>query len=444
MTRSLSRYTSLTGSILAGLLCLGTAAQADTIFQESFANGLNGFTAAGPVTTGTFGVRVTGTFGGIDGAVTSPAISTAGFSNIRLSFTRTTVGLDSGEAGIASVSINGGAFQTIDTQRTVNARTTLTLAAAAANSSLRVRFRIDASTGAETYTVANVLLEGDAANNPNPNPNPGPVGCNNLGPGTFNCTISSAGGSRTYILFVPATYSAATPSPLVIDMHGFTSSASAQMGLSGWRELAATQNFVVAWPQGLSNSWNAQGQCCGNSTADDPRFIRDVVTSIKAAGSINNAKVYATGLSNGGSMSHTMACTAADVFAAAGPVSFTLSGGNSPAAIIANCTPSRPIAVLEFHGTADNLVDFNTGVLDAVGAPASLNVWTQIQQCNSTPTTQRLASNTNCELRAGCGGTANQVGLCTVTGGAHVLYPNVAAPGIARFLWDFFQVQPAR
>src|SRR5688572_9762225 len=111
MNHSLSRCRAVRVAAALGLLGIGAAAQADVIFQENFANGLNGFLSAGPVTTGTFGVRLAGTFGGTDGAVRSPAISTANFNNIRLSFTRTTTGLDAGEAGIAQVSINGGAFQ---------------------------------------------------------------------------------------------------------------------------------------------------------------------------------------------------------------------------------------------------------------------------------------------------------------------------------------------
>ena len=441
---------------LVGLLCVGTAVHADTLFTENFANGLNGFTAAGPVTTGTFGVRMAGTFGGTDGAVTSPAINTTGFSNIRLSFTRATTGLDSGEAGTASVSVNGGAFQAVDTQRTINARTTITLAAAAANTTIRLRFAISASNGQELYTVSSILVEGDAvAPNPDPNPNPGgggsggggvgPVGCNNLAPGDFNCTIASAGGNRTYMVHVPPTYNRATDVPLVIDMHGFTSSASGQRGLSGWLQLSNTKNFIAVWPQGQGNSWNAQGQCCGSASADDPAFIRDIVASIKLAANITIAKVWATGLSNGGSMSHTMACGSAAVFSAAGPVSFTISGGNTTAAIIANCTPARPVTVIEFHGLSDTTVPFDSGVLDAIGAQESLDAWVQIQRCSTTSTMRRLTNETVCELHSGCGGTSNQtVGLCSVTGGTHVLYPGVSGAGIASFLYDFFQAAPPR
>jgi polyhydroxybutyrate depolymerase len=368
--------------------------------------------------------------------------------------------LDNGEAGTASVSVNGGAFQAVDTQRTINARTTVTLAAAAANTSIRLRFAINASNGQELYTVSSILVEGDgvAPNpdpNPNPNPNPGgggsggggvgPVGCNNLAPGDFNCTIASAGGNRTYMVHVPSTYNRATDVPLVIDMHGFTSSANGQRGLSGWLQLSNTKNFIAVWPQGQGNSWNAQGQCCGSAAADDPAFIRDIVASIKLAANITIAKVWATGLSNGGSMSHTMACGSAGVFSAAGPVSFTISGGNSTAAIIANCTPSRPITVIEFHGLSDTTVPFDTGVLDAIGAEESLDAWVQIQRCSTTATMRRLTNETICELNAGCGGTSNQtVGLCKVTGGTHVLYGGVSGAGIASFLYDFFQAAPAR
>jgi polyhydroxybutyrate depolymerase len=456
MNNSLSRCRARVVAAV-GLLCLGAAAQADVIFQENFANGLNGFLSAGPVTTGAFGARMAGTFGGTDGAIRTPPISTTNFNNIRLSFTRATTGLDGGETGISQVSINGGAFQTVDSQQTVNARVTLTLAAATANTSIQVRWAINASSGQELYTVSNIVVEGDAiGNNPPPPPPPppgggsggggvGPVGCNNLAPGDFNCTIASAGGNRTYMVHVPASYNRATDVPLVIDMHGLTSTAGAQRSMSGWLAQSNARGFIAVWPQGQSNSWNAQGQCCGSATADDPRFIRDIAASVKLAANITINKVWASGLSNGGSMSHTMACTSAEVFSAVGPVSFTLSGGSSTAAIIANCQPSRPVAVFSFHGTSDNLVNFNTGVLDAIGAPQTLDAWVQIQQCSTASVMQRLTSNTLCEIHSGCGGAANQqVALCTVTGGAHVLYPNVPSPGIASFLYDFFQAQTPR
>lgn len=264
--------------------------------------------------------------------------------------------------------------------------------------------------------------------------NGGGGSCDSLSPGESDCTIDG----RDYTLYVPDSYDDSNAVPLVVDMHGYTSNSADQQSTSGWDSLADQEGFVVAYPQGESDSWNAQGDCCGSSTADDVGFIRDMVASIQSAGNIDAAQVFATGLSNGGSMTHTLACEAADVFAAGAAVSFGISGGDSFSEIVANCNPSEGIPVIHFHGTDDSVVDYNNGVLDSLGAPDSLEAWRQVQGCGSTSSMQQLSSNTSCQTYSSCNGGA-QVSMCTVEGGAHVLYPDVAGDGIATFAWDFFQ-----
>ena len=78
---------------------------------------------------------------------------------------------------------------------------------------------------------------------------------------------------------------------------------------------------------------------------DDVGFIRALVSYLHSLVNIDARRIYATGMLNGGILSHRLACEAADVFAAIGPVAGTL---NFPA-----CDPSQPISVIEFHDTAD-------------------------------------------------------------------------------------------
>jgi DNA-binding beta-propeller fold protein YncE/mono/diheme cytochrome c family protein len=151
------------GFINCGLLMGGSAALAQTaIFQENFTSGLGQFSATGSVTT-SGSALMRGSFGSTgDGTITSAPISTVGFSNITLSFDRVTAGLDLGEGGIASVSINGGTYSTLESTRTTtNGRVSFSLGASAANqAAVRVRFRVDASLSSETYRVDNVSLTG--------------------------------------------------------------------------------------------------------------------------------------------------------------------------------------------------------------------------------------------------------------------------------------------
>jgi polyhydroxybutyrate depolymerase len=432
------RIQILGAALLGTQLSLAAAgAQAAVLFQDAFASGTGQFTATGSITTGSFGVRMRG--GSNDGAITSPAISTVGRTGIKLTWDRDTSGLDSGEFGIAEFSVNNGASYTLVNQSasTTLARVSFNLGAAAENvSQLRIRFRVAASSAFSEYNqVDNVVLE-DGSGGPPPPP---PAGCGApLTPGQRDCTTDG----RDVNVFVPASYTGTTAVPLVVDMHGFTSSNTAQQGVSGWDDLAATEGFIVAYPQGVSNSWNAQGQCCGSSTANDVQFIRNVVANVRSSANIDANRIYATGLSNGGSMTHTLACQAADLFAGASAVSFGLSGGSGTiSTIVAACNPSVAIPVVHFHGTADGTVDYDDGVLDSLGGPDSLEAWRQIQSCSTASTTQQFTSETSCRTHSGCeGGVA--VRLCTVNGGAHVLYPDVSGPGIPSLTWDFFEQFP--
>ena len=256
----------------------------------------------------------------------------------------------------------------------------------------------------------------------------GAAGCDSLTPGDFTCTI----GNRSYLLHVPANL--ASPAPLVVDAHGFGGSSQGQRGNSDWLAMSDQRGFVVAYPQGLGNAFNAQGACCDFANVnDDVGFFRSIVTRTRAAGNIDPQRIFATGFSNGGSMAHTMACTSADMFAAVAPVAFSLAGPGGPnntASVAAACNVAQPITMIQTHGTADNVANFQAGLLDSLPAPQSLIGWGMVDGCNAaTGAMMRFTSNTVCEVRtAGCDGGA-RVGLCTVQNGAHNVYPNIRATG---------------
>ncbi|HMJ14582.1 MAG TPA: PHB depolymerase family esterase, partial [Polyangiaceae bacterium] len=125
--------------------------------------------------------------------------------------------------------------------------------------------------------------------------------------GNSSTSLTHGGQLRTYEIHVPPGYDGRSPVPLVIDMHGLTSTSGAQAGLSGWRSKADREGFIVVNPQGLGNSWNGGRLCCGSSQSsgvDDVGFMRAIVNRFKQQECIDPKRVYGTGLSNGGAMSH--------------------------------------------------------------------------------------------------------------------------------------------
>lgn len=247
-----------------------------------------------------------------------------------------------------------------------------------------------------------------------------------LAPGNGELTLEHDGLTREYLVHVPESYDGSTPVPLVVDMHGLTSSAAAQARF-GWREKADAEGFIVVHPQGLNSSWNGGELCCGSSQdngVDDEGFILALVEQMKRDACIDDRRVYATGLSNGGAMSHLLACNAADVFAAAAPVS--MSNGAEP------CEPSRPISVIMTRGTDDLLVPFNGGFLFPSAAD-DFAQWAERNGCSGEP----APSAELCQTFDQCDGGV-EVTLCTLNAG-HVLYENPQGFNVPDVVWATFE-----
>lgn len=251
-----------------------------------------------------------------------------------------------------------------------------------------------------------------------------------LATGDTTVNISFGGSNRSYIVHVP-TGLPTTGVPLVIDIHGFTSTASGQKGVSGYQAESDAKKFIAAWPQGLNNSWNAYG-CCGQSQSrnvNDVGFIAAVANDIIAKAHIDETRVYITGLSNGGSMSHRLACEGSDKYAATSPVSFPLNRSSCPSGF-----PARKITVAHFHGLNDTTVRFNGGGLQNFqSAPNSFAAWKTIDGCTGTDTQVNFSSTESAKTASGC--TNGVTPALIALAGTHVLYNTQSTVNIADYGW---------
>ena len=68
---------------------------------------------------------------------------------------------------------------------------------------------------------------------------------------TIDATITHNGGEREYTLYVPEAYDAATPTPLLLNFHGYGSNAFEQMNYGDFRSIADTAGFLLVHPEGL-------------------------------------------------------------------------------------------------------------------------------------------------------------------------------------------------
>lgn len=221
------------------------------------------------------------------------------------------------------------------------------------------------------------------------------------------------GVMRTYDLYIPAGTDSSAPLPLVLNFHGLGSNPGQQRLFSLMDATSDEHGFVVAYPAGVGASWNA-GTCCGQASGDmvdDVGFALAVIDDVQSRTCIDPKRVYATGMSNGGFMSHRLACEAADRIAAIAPVAGVIG------VPLEDCAPSRPVPVLQMHGTLDILVPY-AGNNVWPGAVETVEAWSVHNGCAGDPVETFKQADVTCTASESCDGGA-RTELCTIQGGGH-------------------------
>ncbi len=203
---------------------------------------------------------------------------------------------------------------------------------------------------------------------------------------------------REYILYIPDDLP--ENAPLVIGLHGYTSSPWTFKNNFGWDELAEQNKFIMCYPQGTYepyndfSHWNAR---LALSTVDDVGFISSLALYLAKKYSLDENRIFIAGFSNGGYMAYTLACERPDVFRAAASVSglmseYTFSSYNpynlSPGTWL-EYLPAMPIPICHIHGTADRIVpidgsEYLPEFKSRLSARETVEFWAGINQCTIT------------------------------------------------------------
>lgn len=223
----------------------------------------------------------------------------------------------------------------------------------------------------------------------------------------LNRSIAVAGqGTRQYSLYEPDFTGAAGPHPTLLSLHGGGGSAMIQASTSRLVELASVQKIYLVFLEGsgVIQTYNA-GACCGyaqTNNIDDVAYVNAVLDDVESHDSVDTAKVYSTGFSNGGMMSHRLACAISNRISGIAAV----GGASGQYDLNLNqyyaCNPARPISVLHIHASNDRNYPYAGGGGDGLSATSYYPVestiadWRTRNNVTAQATVETVTPTTTC------------------------------------------------
>lgn len=273
---------------------------------------------------------------------------------------------------------------------------------------------------------------------------------------------------RRYQIHIPQNYDASHATPVVIAFHGGGGNPESMIRLSGLNAKSDEAGFLVVYPFGsgpLENQFLTfnGGGCCGyamENKVDDVAFTRELLDDLATVTNVDADRVFATGLSNGGIMSHYLASELSDRIAAIAAVGGPLMMGEVHV--------KRPVSVMHFHGTADAFAPFQggtgegffpgrKGVTDFTSVDHTMRCWVKANGCQVEPRLENLPDKSDDGMtvtrKTWSGGRdGSEVVLIEIQGGGHTWpgkEPTMKKLGSSTkdisandLMWEFFQQHP--
>ena len=271
--------------------------------------------------------------------------------------------------------------------------------------------------------------------------------------------VNHDGIEREYFVYVPQDI--ARSAPVVYAVHGYTSTATGFQASHGMNLHADNNGYIVVYPQGTHfiddsgaapyrvTSWNdlaanlgprAEGphcladaynypcpsecgecnQCAWTGCYDDVGFFERMMDQVADEFSIDTARTYLLGVSNGGMMTLRLGCDLSDRFTAIAPIIAQLAPGYA-------CGPTTDMPMLHLFGDEDDTVRFD-GTHGGDGfrytsAKRTAEVWADHLSCDVGPTTwENQFSNDAglvCTAYSDCRAPGQEVVSCRNPGGQH-------------------------
>ena len=277
--------------------------------------------------------------------------------------------------------------------------------------------------------------------------------------------IEVGGLKRVYLTYVPK--GLAPGAPLVLVMHGSGEGAGQiRTGTGyGFERLADQHGFALAYPESFTFDWN---DCSSigefsvkGAPVDDVGFLGALADKLIAELGVDRQRVFATGVSAGGSMAMRLALEAPARYRAIAAVA-----ANVPRPENFKCKPAgQGASVMIMNGTEDPLVPFNGGEVNLLGlfykagnvhsSHQSGQYFAHVNGLGAAPATRKtpLAKGVAIEQITWRNGGRAEVELAAIHGGGHgiphpharrprLLGPSPMEPNGPEMVWEFFARQP--
>lgn len=285
-------------------------------------------------------------------------------------------------------------------------------------------------------------------------------------PGTHQFQIESGGLEREYLIYIPESFDESTEYPVLFVFHGGGGQAEVTLGNNGWPEKANMEHFIIVLPEGSREnpdepasftnnpqSWNdGSGRDALGAVergVDDIKFVRTIITDIRSKLSVNSLQLFATGFSNGASMSFRIGRELNNDFTAIAPV----AGSDW----LPNLIPENPPGVLYITGTNDPLNPFEGGDIFRGGnfmgekppVEEMILEWAILHGCDDIANTETENDVTTYDYN--CDITPEPITMLALIGHGHhwpgsssllpafIVGPNSTDLDATSTIWDFFE-----
>lgn len=205
-------------------------------------------------------------------------------------------------------------------------------------------------------------------------------------------SIKVDGHMRQFVMYLPNGLQ--PDAPLVVVLHGYGEGIRRDNIMIG---PADSHGFAVCIPQGLKDpqgetSWNVGYSFQQGWKVDDVKALCEIARHVQKRYHLSRRNAFLTGMSNGGEMCYLMAYSNQYTFRAVAPIA-----GLTMAWTYEQMEATRPIPLMEIHGTEDRVSEWSGDMKNQGGwgaylpVPIAVGYWVAKNRC-TLEEVERVAS----------------------------------------------------